>query len=298
MCSCVFFSLFNTGHKIRSSCFHHPQYNRRSDRCRNCGDRRRWSKLGLEWCITSTRGLDHRTRNRGLFCSYPLPDHKVFRHETKESCTSCPYQYSILFWTYHGFINHAHRLKGAASASDAVKTWGPGEYVGVIFGIAIGCALLSVIFLIPFLYRKLVLNDWQLHWWHILQGPLLLRRGEVPPNTSGREIIQNYYKRHKTRAELNAEGSDTVKTVPSDDVESKSNEDANEKHGISSISPASSDIDSSTRNEITATPVLKNVEDIPAKPWYDPPTSSPPQNVYFSTASPSTSSPNKRNPPF
>ncbi|THV55954.1 hypothetical protein BGAL_0001g00150 [Botrytis galanthina] len=160
--------------------------------------------------------------------------------------------------------------KGAASASAAVKTWGPGEYVGVIFGTAIGCALLSAIFLLPFLYRKLVLNDWQLYWWHIPQGPLLLRRGEVPPNISGREIIQNYYKGHKTRAELDAEGSNNLRSLPSDDVESKTNDDANEKHGISFVSPASSDIGSSTRDETTATPVITNEEPIPAKPWYEP----------------------------
>lgn len=156
--------------------------------------------------------------------------------------------------------------KGAASASAAVKTWGSGEYVGVIFGTAIGCAALSAIFLIPFLYRKLVLDDWQLHWFDIFQGPLLLRRGEVPPSTSGQEIIQNYYKGHKTRAELDAEGSETVRAVPSDDVESTSRSREDEKHGISVISPATSGIDSSTRDEHLATPTTA----VPLKPWHDP----------------------------
>lgn len=159
--------------------------------------------------------------------------------------------------------------KGAASASAAVKTWGPGEYVGVIFGTAIACSLLSAIFLIPFLYRKLVLDDWQLQWWHIPQGPLLLRRGEVPPNTSGQEVIQNYYEGHKTRAELDAQGPNAVRAVPSDDAES--NTVVNEKHGISFVSPADSDIGSSTRDEITATPILTNQAHLSAKPWYNPP---------------------------
>lgn len=117
-----------------------------------------------------------------------------------------------------------------------------------------------------------MLNDWQLYWWHIPQGPLLLRRGEVPPNTSGHEIVQNYYKGHKTRAELDAEGSDNVRNLPSEDVESKTNDDGNEKHGISFVSPASSDIGSSTRDETTTTPVITNEEPISAKPWYEPKT--------------------------
>ncbi|APA06721.1 hypothetical protein SS1G_04686 [Sclerotinia sclerotiorum 1980 UF-70] len=192
-----------------------------------------------------------------------ITKHSVMKRKNpvRAALISIPFYFALTT----GLLTMLIVWKGAASASEAVKTWGPGEYVGVIFGVAIGCALLSVIFLIPFLYRKLMLNDWQLHWWHIIQGPLLLRRGEVPPNTSGREIIQNYYKGHKTRAELDAEGPNTVRTVPSGDVESSSNDDANEKHGIS-------DIGSSTRNEITPTPVHTNEDATPPKPWYDPPT--------------------------
>jgi len=60
-----------------------------------------------------------------------------------------------------------------------------GEIAGVIVGVAAGVALLVRVFFLPYLYRKLVLGDWQLQWWHILQGPLLLRLGEIPPRPEG-----------------------------------------------------------------------------------------------------------------
>ncbi|CAD6448368.1 5df88229-1754-4b40-9291-b357c328cde4 [Sclerotinia trifoliorum] len=107
------------------------------------------------------------------------------KNPVRAALISIPFYFALTT----GLLTRLIVWKGAASASEAVKTWGPGEYVGVIFGVAIGCTLLSAIFLLPSLYRKPILNDWQLQWWHILQGPLLLRRGEVPPNTSGREII-------------------------------------------------------------------------------------------------------------
>src|SRR5271156_1885053 len=112
--------------------------------------------------------------------------------------------------------------KGAASASAAVKKWGPREYVGVILGVAFGVALLSIIFLLPYLHRKLILEDWEIRWYHIIQGPLLLRRGEVPPNPGNREIIQNYYHDHKTKEELEANGTSIMH--PPTDIETNSKE--------------------------------------------------------------------------
>lgn len=101
--------------------------------------------------------------------------------------------------------------KGAASATAATKSWGPGEYIGVIFGCAAGVALLSCLFLLPYLYRKLLLDDWQLRQWEAFYGPLLLRRGAVPPKPEGhKDVVQNYYRGHKTRAELDAEGREIV----------------------------------------------------------------------------------------
>jgi solute carrier family 20 (sodium-dependent phosphate transporter) len=107
--------------------------------------------------------------------------------------------------------------KGAASASANVGKWSAGEYVGVILGTAAGVGLLSVIFLLPYLYCKLLKDDWQIRWYHIFKGPFLLRRGDVPPKPEGVEVVQNYYRGHKTRDELEVDGAEIVN--PPNDVE-------------------------------------------------------------------------------
>jgi len=117
--------------------------------------------------------------------------------------------------------------KGAASATSTTKSWGAKELVGVIVGTGIGCGLLAAVFLLPYLQRKLIMEDWQLKWYDIFQGPLLLRRGEVPPNTTGQEVVQNYYRGHKTKEELEAEGSAVVS--PINDIENQRTESTDGK---------------------------------------------------------------------
>jgi phosphate/sulfate permease len=151
--------------------------------------------------------------------------------------------------------------KGAASASSAVKKWGPGEYVGVILGVSFGVALLSIVFLLPYLHRKLIMDDWEVRWYHVFLGPLLLRRGEVPPNPDGREVVQNYYRGHKTKEEIEANGSSLMH--PPTDVETNTtNKEANDTivSDESSGDAASRQI---STNESAAVPG-------PTSPWYEP----------------------------
>ena len=76
---------------------------------------------------------------------------------------------------------------------------------GVIVGAGAAFGLLVAFFGVPYLYRLVIKDDWQLRPWHIFQGPLLLRRGEVPPtpdNYKGR--IRDFYEGHLTKEELTA----------------------------------------------------------------------------------------------
>lgn len=87
--------------------------------------------------------------------------------------------------------------KGAASAD--LKTSGAGQILGCIFGVAVGVMLLASLFLVPYLYRLLALDDWQLKKYHIFWGPLLLRRGPVSPKPDGTVTIRDYYEGHASR---------------------------------------------------------------------------------------------------
>lgn len=89
---------------------------------------------------------------------------------------------------------------------------------GVIVATGAAWGLLVCLFLVPWMYRVVIKEDWQLKWWHIFQGPLLLRRGEVPPppeNFTG--VVRNFYEGHLTREELEARRARAAATT--EDVE-------------------------------------------------------------------------------
>lgn len=74
---------------------------------------------------------------------------------------------------------------------------------GVIVAAGAGWGLLMAIFLVPWLYRIVIKEDWQLKAYHIFLGPLLLRRGPVPPTPDNFQgVVRNFYEGHLTREEL------------------------------------------------------------------------------------------------
>lgn len=131
--------------------------------------------------------------------------------------------------------------------------WKGGEYKvaltdeaipGVIVAAGAAWALLITLFLVPWLYRIVIKEDWQLNGWHILQGPMLLRRGEVPPPPANfKGVVKNFYEGHLTKEELEArrsrqaaavtgdvEGQHDEKKVPGSDVSSHEEVDEAPKH--------------------------------------------------------------------
>ncbi|KAI0402653.1 phosphate transporter [Xylaria palmicola] len=80
-----------------------------------------------------------------------------------------------------------------------------GGIAGAIIGTGLAWALLVAIFFMPWLWRVVVVEDWQLRWWHICKGPLLLRRPEPPaPPADFESPIRDFYEGHLTREELEA----------------------------------------------------------------------------------------------
>lgn len=79
-----------------------------------------------------------------------------------------------------------------------------GEIAAIICGVGAGWMFLISLFLLPWMYRVVIKDDWQLRWWHIPLGPLLLKRGEIPPPPTDSGHITDFYEGRLTLEELEA----------------------------------------------------------------------------------------------
>ncbi|KAK1749802.1 phosphate-repressible phosphate permease [Echria macrotheca] len=73
-----------------------------------------------------------------------------------------------------------------------------------IFTVAGGAVILQVLFILPYLWQKVVVEDWSLKWWMAWRGPWLLKRPtpKTPPPGVSRLDIRDYYRGHLTPEEL------------------------------------------------------------------------------------------------
>ncbi|KAF2091131.1 phosphate transporter [Saccharata proteae CBS 121410] len=141
-----------------------------------------------------------------------------------------------------------------------------GEIAGTVLGVAGGVALLVVIFFLPYLWRKVVQGDWTLKWWHIPYGPLLLKRGKIPPRPEGVQDIKDYYEGHHGNEQ------DSVQTHDGharDDVEkhagahTQPKDSASSADSITNVSPQHD-----THNAVDATEKIAGKR--PEGPVYSP----------------------------
>ncbi|KFY19142.1 hypothetical protein V493_08113 [Pseudogymnoascus sp. VKM F-4281 (FW-2241)] len=93
--------------------------------------------------------------------------------------------------------------KGASTLKNSSDT----VIIASVLGVAFGVAALVTVFLLPYLHRLLIKEDWELKWYHIFYGPLLLKRGDVPPKPEDHEIVTDYYKKFDYGAPPTADGS-------------------------------------------------------------------------------------------
>ncbi|KAM0206263.1 hypothetical protein ACHAPA_011823 [Fusarium lateritium] len=114
------------------------------------------------------------------------------------------------------------------------------ETAGMIVGVGAAWALIITIFLLPWLYRIVIVDDWQLRWWHIPQGPLLLKRPAPPAQPEGAAGgIKDFYEGHLTRDELEGlrragrEGSDEFERAQ-DQTSNEGKDASNENKAVSS----------------------------------------------------------------
>lgn len=133
--------------------------------------------------------------------------------------------------------------KGAPSLD--LDDWTGGQIAGCVLGVAFGVVALYGIFLLPFLHRRLVQEDWTLKSWEVLKGPLLWRRGPVPPKPEGynKQVVQDYYRGHSHptqmpdalthNADIDARNmpivEDAEKNIPTDEIRTNNSDNDSQK---------------------------------------------------------------------
>lgn len=143
----------------------------------------------------------------------------------------------IYFWLTASLIIMLLIWKGGDYEIDLTENEIPGVIVGA--GALWGC--LMGVFLVPWVYRVVIKEDWQLKAYHIFQGPLLLRRGEVPPPPADfKGHVRNFYEGHLTREELDARRARQAAAV-NGDVEGNQPKDKVAGSDSSNHGPTSAD---------------------------------------------------------
>lgn len=75
----------------------------------------------------------------------------------------------------------------------------------LVLSIAGGASIFAILFLMPYLWRRIMAEDWPLKWYMAWRGPFLLRRPPPPPTPPGltnKLNIKDYYRGHLTAEEL------------------------------------------------------------------------------------------------
>jgi PiT family inorganic phosphate transporter len=94
-----------------------------------------------------------------------------------------------------------------APTAPSLEEFGAGKAAGIILGVFAGVLIISYIFFVPFLKRKLIHKDARLRIWHVPLGPLLLK--EDPPlyfPGKGEDFVKNYYA--DAHGEVRAQGQE------------------------------------------------------------------------------------------
>lgn len=143
----------------------------------------------------------------------------------------------------------------------------------VALGTGIVVAIVIAVFFIPFLYRLILKDDWELKSWEVIKGPLLLKRPEPKPRPEGVPGIRDFYEGHLTAEQLEAKRAAEINSahVASDDIE---------KGASTSVNTKGHDSD----NEITPVPSVHAQSTAQARGQLSKPKKTPPPGVWYTPA--------------
>jgi sodium-dependent phosphate transporter len=140
------------------------------------------------------------------------------------------------------------------------------EVAGTIVGVGAAFGLFIALTLGCWMYRVIYREDWQLRWYHIPLGPLLLFRGEVPPPPEGQGVaVRDFYAGRLTKEELDAR-----RAAARDDVEVVAGKPNPEKGANAEGSDAASTEPATTSPLANVTQAPKSI--VGPKPegkWYE-----------------------------
>ncbi|KAH7153270.1 phosphate transporter [Dactylonectria macrodidyma] len=140
----------------------------------------------------------------------------------------------VYFWVTASLIVMLLIWKGGSYEVNLTEAQIP----GVIVAAGAGWGLLMAVFLVPWLYRVVIKEDWQIKGYHVFLGPLLLRRGPVPPPpTNFQGTVRDFYEGHLTREELDARQARHAATI-NEDIEGQHDKTADKTVDTTSVEVA------------------------------------------------------------
>ncbi|CAK7218927.1 Na+/Pi symporter [Sporothrix eucalyptigena] len=130
------------------------------------------------------------------------------------------------------------------------------QIAGVIVGVGAAWGIFVAIFLCPWLYCKVIRDDWKIKAYHLPLGPLNLRRPDAGPPPVGYNGTRNFYSGHLTKEELEAKRS-----VFQDQAASPRQGTLDEESGQGDDSPEMKNLNTANVTGITNEGVFADAQD-------------------------------------
>ncbi|KAH3675938.1 hypothetical protein WICMUC_002234 [Wickerhamomyces mucosus] len=133
----------------------------------------------------------------GAFASIVFLISKYGVLERKNSIRNAFFLIPILVYLTFSVLTMLIVWKGAPNLK--LNKLSTNTIIGSIFGVGAVATAIYFIFLHPYLWRRVVHEDWTLKWYHVFIGPIYYFKSIdiIPPKPENYEIVRDYYKGKK-----------------------------------------------------------------------------------------------------